>query len=229
MGAHNMTTVHYMPISGNRNTGPMPVTTTDSDSCPPTCPLRNGGGCYAESGPISLHWRKVSSGDRGGSWGDMCSHVRRIPGRQLWRHNVAGDFPHTNGVIDADMVDQLVRANGASAGFTYTHHDPVINSDVIRDCNDRGFTVNLSANNARQADDYAGMGIAPVVTVLPIDAPKVSRTPAGRKIVRCPAKGDGDITCTRCGLCAKADRDYIIGFPAHGSRKAKAHLVASPE
>ena len=138
-------------------------------------------------------------------------------------------LPHTNGVIDADMVDQLVRANGASAGFTYTHPAPVINSDVIRDCNDRGFTVNLSANNARQADAYAGMGIAPVVTVLPIDAPKVSRTPAGRKIVRCPAKGDGDITCTRCGLCAKADRDYIIGFPAHGSRKAKAHLVASPE
>jgi len=225
-GYFTMTHVHYKEVSGNSQTGGIPVTTSEKSTCPPTCPLM-GNGCYGEGGPIKMHWDKVSSGERAITWDKMCDHIRRIPARALWRHDVVGDFPHTNGVIDAGKVDKLVKANGNSAGFTYTHHDPVVNAAVIKDCNDRGFTVNLSANNARQADEYIDMKIGPVVTVLPIDAAKVSHTPNGHKIVKCPAKGDGNITCKRCGLCARSNRDYIIGFPAHGARKAKAHIVAS--
>ena len=119
-----MTHVHYKEVSGNRQTGGIPVTTSEKSTCPPTCPLM-GNGCYGEGGPIKMHWDKVSSGERAITWDKMCDHVRRIPARALWRHDVVGDFPHTNGVIDAGKVDKLVKANGNSAGFTYTHHDPV--------------------------------------------------------------------------------------------------------
>lgn len=57
-------TYHFTRASGNVKTGPIPVTTTSADSCPPTCSFK-GNGCYAESGPLALHWRAVSSGKRG--------------------------------------------------------------------------------------------------------------------------------------------------------------------
>ena len=40
---------HLTKVSSNRKTGPIPVSTTTSDSCPPTCSLK-GAGCYAEQG-----------------------------------------------------------------------------------------------------------------------------------------------------------------------------------
>jgi hypothetical protein len=58
-------TYHFTRVSGNAKCGPIPVTTTSADSCPPTCSFK-GNGCYAESGPLALHWKAVSSGKRGG-------------------------------------------------------------------------------------------------------------------------------------------------------------------
>ena len=41
--------------SSNKKTGPMPVSTTSSETCPTTCPFK-GNGCYAESGPLAFLW-----------------------------------------------------------------------------------------------------------------------------------------------------------------------------
>jgi len=218
--------VHLTMKSSNKKTGRIPVSTTEPDSCPPTCPLKNGGGCYAESGPLLLHWRKVGQ-DRNTHWGDFCGKIKSLPLNQLWRHNQAGDMPAADGMIDAEKVLQLIAANRGKRGFTYTHHDPVANADIISKANADGFTINLSGDNATHADSLAALGIAPVVTLLPEDAPKVSHTPSNRKIVRCPATNeDSEMTCERCGLCARADRGYIIGFPVHGTRKKAASSVA---
>ena len=84
---------HLTPRSSNKKTGPIPVSTTSRDSCPDTCPLKNGGGCYAGSGPLSLHWDKVGT-DRGVSLESFCDTIRALPKGQVWRHNQAGDLPH---------------------------------------------------------------------------------------------------------------------------------------
>lgn len=122
--------------------------------------------------------------------------------------------------IDHSMMRQLIRANRGKGGFTYTHHNPfdADNAAIIAESNRDGFTINLSANNLDQADQYAQLDIAPVVTLLPDDSAKVRYTPAGRKVVRCPAETSKKVTCRSCRLCQKVDRP-IIGFVPHGSGK----------
>jgi len=62
--------------------------------------------------------------------------------------------------------------------------------------------------------------------VVPIDTPEKTYTPEGRKIIVCPAQSRDDVTCKSCGLCARADRDAIIGFRAHGTREKLADSIA---
>lgn len=217
-------TVHLTPKSANKKTGPIPVSITSENSCPSVCPLK-GQGCYAESGPLRLHWQKVSDGSRGNTWGDLCASVESFPVGQVWRHNQAGDLPHVDGVIDAAMVSALVESNDGRRGFTYTHHDMSIaeNSALVEAANDAGFAINLSANSPAHADELSALGIAPVVTVISeFTDETVTYTPEGRRIVTCPATYRDDVNCSTCKLCTKTDRAAIIGFPLHGARRRTA-------
>lgn len=228
------TVYHLVNQSANIKTGPIPVSTTSADTCPPSCPFI-GRGCYAENGHLGLHWRAVTKGKRGQAWRNFLARVRAIPNGQLWRHNQAGDLPGRGARINRRQLLQLARAARHTAPFTYTHK-PVTgrsvtarrNRDAIRAANAAGFTVNLSANNPRHADTLARLNIGPVVTVLPETAPAVSYTPAGRRIVVCPAQTRERVTCATCGLCSRQDRrGLIIGFLAHGSGKAAAGAIAA--
>jgi hypothetical protein len=186
-----------------------------------------GAGCYAESGPLAIHWRAVSNGTRGGDWQALCDTVAQFPAGQIWRHNQAGDLPHINGDIDAPMLAQLAAANTGKMGFTYTHHAPTTrNLAAIESANRAGFAVNLSANDLTHADRLADVGAGPVVTILPADATENTRTPAGRTVVICPAVTGRAESCATCKLCARIDRKTIVGFPAHGTGKNKVSIIA---
>ena len=216
--------VALTPISSNRKTGPMPVSYSTREWCPDSCPLKKHG-CYAKHGHTGIHWRKVTAGERGTDWDTFVSKVRHLPKGGIWRHDVAGDLPAENGIIDAGMMRSLIRSNRGKGGFTYTHHNPVDNAGIIAESNANGFTVNLSSNNAAEADVLAAMAIAPVVTLLPTDSAKVTFTPQGRKVVRCPAETSEKVTCKTCRLCQKTDRP-IIGFTPHGSGKKVTQEIA---
>jgi hypothetical protein len=161
-------------------------------------------------------------------WQGYCASVAALPDGQLWRANQAGDLPHVGGRIYAPMLEALVAANEGKRGFTYTHHVPGLgdNAELIRAANSAGLTINLSGNNPAHADTLADLGIAPVVTVLPAGQLENTATPAGRKIVVCPAVVRDNVSCASCGLCARA-RDFIVGFPAHGASKRKADAIAA--
>ena len=221
-----MTFYHFSRVSSNRKTGPIPVSTTSSDTCPADCRLR-GHGCYAESGPIGWHWQRVDSGARGISLEMFCRYIRTIPGQMLWRHNQAGDLPGPGADIDTAALSKIVQANRGRRGFTYTHKDigQRQNRAAIRDANRRGFTVNLSADNAAHADTLADSGL-PTVVVIPLDAGKVTHTPRGRKIVQCPAENTSRVTCSNCGLCYLSERKYLIGFKAKGRKKLEVNKLA---
>ena len=222
-----MSTYHVTHRSSNGKTGPIFVTTSSYDTCPNNCPLK-GNGCYASSGPLKLHWHEVSYGSRGISFGEMLWEIAKLPDGTLWRHNQAGDLPGQDDQIDVSALSQLVKANHGARGFTYTHKpDTALNVSAIREANKQGFTINLSANSLEHADQLSAHGL-PVVTVLPSDRvnQRSCTTPAGRKVVVCPATRSNVINCSTCALCQKRDRDFIIGFPAHGSAKKKADSVA---
>ena len=130
--------------------------------------------------------------------------------------------------IDHSMMRQLIRANRGKGGFTYTHHNPfdADNAAIIAESNRDGFTINLSSNYLAEADEYAALAIAPVVTILPAGSGKVTFTPEGRKVVRCPAETSKKVTCQTCRLCQKIDRP-IIGFTPHGSGKKVTQEIAT--
>ncbi|PWB82029.1 MAG: hypothetical protein C3F08_00695 [Candidatus Methylomirabilota bacterium] len=218
--------IHLTLKSSNQKTGEIPVSTSSADTCPPSCPLRRCG-CYALSGPVFLHWRAVSEGRRGSDWGEFCSQVAALPEGQLWRHNQAGDLPGANGVIDKKLVCQLVEANRGRRGFTYTHYPMTKrNAAVVAHANEHGFTVNLSANNLTHADELADLDVGPVVTLVPEGSPSRTVTPAGRKVILCPAQDSVAISCASCGICARHHRGFVVAFKPHGTQRRQANSIA---
>lgn len=147
---------------------------------------------------------------------------------QLWRHNQAGDLPGINESINTVELNELVQANKGRRGFTYTHkYNDSSNHASIKSANDNGFTINLSANTLEHADKLAKLNIGPIVTILPSNTTSNVYTPEGRKVVVCPATNRANVTCSSCGLCQRANRSIIIGFPAHGIQKKKVDSIVS--
>lgn len=220
---------HFTAKSQNVKTGPIPTTVTSAATCPEACPLK-AKGCYAQGGPLAIHWRAVTQGKRGGSLQALCDNIAALPEGTLWRHNVAGDLPGEGDTIHRQDMVALIEANIGKRGFTYTHKPPAHadNATLIAYANNMGFTVNLSANTLAHADALAALNIGPVVVVQ--DAIEGTRadtvTPEGRKVATCPATYRDDVTCKTCGLCAVRDRKVIVGFPAHGAAKRAAATIA---
>lgn len=242
--------VGFSRVSMNVKTGPIPVSITEQSSCPDTCNWKAEKLCYPFFSPLGFQWESLTTNGYYGNqtrrsstpitWDEFCRNISKLPRHQLWRHNAAGDLPGEGNVIDTKALQQLVDANNKSHahGFTYTHK-PVIasktvspglaltNACAIYAANKSGFTVNLSADSLREADSLCDLGIAPVVVVVPSDAPRRQLTPKGRIVVVCPAEtgpnGNG-IQCDRCQLCAKNYRKAVIGFRSHGNSKKKVNF-----
>lgn len=228
-------TVLFTRVSGNKKTGPIPVSMSPKYTCPDTCPLKENG-CYASGGPINIHWNRLSNGKVGILWGAFIKAIRALPRGQLWRHNQAGDLPGQNNAIDVVQLAELVEANTGRNGFTYTHK-PVLkgqsdnatlaaNKQAIQQANAKGFTVNLSADTLSEADEMHALGIGPVVVLLPITQSANTVTPKGVKVVVCPATQREDVSCSTCKLCQRVARTCIVGFPAHGFATRKANAIA---
>ena len=220
-------TVHTTPKSKNVKTGPIPVTTTSAKTCPDTCPFKKNG-CFADGGPLALHWQKVTDGQRGDSWSTFIDKVKGFKAGQLWRHNQAGDLAGDGKRLDAAANEELAHANKSRRRFTYTHYNVLTdkyNARVVQRLNELGFTVNLSGNSLAHADALYSLNIGPVTVVLPETQTTNTTTPKGRKVVVCPATIKDNVSCATCQLCAR-QRDTIIGFPAHGVSKRKANEIA---
>lgn len=213
----------FVPVSSNQKTGPIPVTYSARETCPPTCPHYRGS-CYAEGYYTSLAWNRVNR--NGIAWAELCEKVAALPEGQLWRHNVAGDLPGAGETVDPVALGELVAANTGRKGFTYSHKKSPQAVEWIRAANQWGFTVNLSADDAGEADTLAELQAGPVVAIVPIDCPEQTMTPKGRKIIVCPAQSRDNVTCSTCGLCARPERDFVIGFRAHGTRAKLADKTA---
>jgi len=206
---------HLTLKSANSKTGPIPVSTSGDETCADDCEMKEE--CYAATGPLALHWAKVSRGERGTNWLTFVAAIAALPTGQLFRHNQAGDLPRKDGAIDPVKLGQLVRANLGKRGFTYSHHRDAESINWIRHANAWGFTVNLSANNLSDADMLADHAAGPVVVVLPSTQTRNTVTPKGRPVIVCPATQREDVSCATCQLCQR-QRTAIVGFPAHGTR-----------
>jgi len=234
---------HMTPVSANAKTGPIPVTTTSKNSCPSNCRFK-GNGCYAESGPLNVHWKRLSDGKSPNalSLEQLTGAIKALRHKQLWRHNQAGDLPPselTPGAIHWDKLLKIVKANRGKKGFTYTHYrwkaenaeDYAArdNLEIIQRANAEGFTINVSCETPTQADEALALGL-PAVIAVPEDTPNTWHTPAGNLVKTCPAVLYDSVTCASCGLCQKQTLTgpggqqrprHIVAFPAHGAAHKK--------
>tara|TARA_R100001530_G_scaffold98536_1_gene68445 strand:+ start:124 stop:825 length:702 start_codon:yes stop_codon:yes gene_type:complete len=225
--------IHLTPKSANKKVGPIPVSTTSASTCPGDCPFNNNneGGCYAEAGPLKLHWLKVTRGERGINYNEFLEQIEALPAGQIWRHNQAGDLPGDGKQLDGDACEQLAKANNNKRGFTYTHYNPGINGNgiIIKAMNKAGFVVNLSGNNPDHAIKLANKKVGPVVSVATSDTSGTFKKD-GKQFVQCPATRDNiKIDCATCKLCAISDRKSIVYFPAHGTSKKKVNNQINKE
>lgn len=215
--------IHFQLSTANEKLGPMPVTTSSRDTCPRSCPFYNNG-CYANAGRLRIHWKHVDEGKYTIAWRDFLAEIRKFPSNYLWRHNQAGDLAGNDSKINFRMLKELVGANKGRKGYTYTHKPLTAdNKRAIKYANENGFTINLSGNNMKHADELKALNIGPVVAVMPRDFKGQCKTPAGNTVIQCMAMKDESMQCYRCGLCQRADRKAIIGFNAHGYAREKVN------
>ncbi len=220
---------HLTVTSKNAKTGPIAVTTSSKDTCPDICPLKKKG-CYADNGPLQLHWELITQQKRGVSFDDFLILLLKLKRFSELRYGQAGDLPKIKDdtdTIDSEKLSRLtaVIKQRKLKAYAYTHFpvmDHLANQNAIKHANDNGFTINLSANNISEVDALLDLNIAPVAVIMNQSAPKVSYTEQGNKIVICPAQTNKKTTCMDCMLCQKHDRDFSIGFYPHGTSVKKA-------
>lgn len=196
---------------GNSKTA-IPTTRSARSTCPSSCPLM-GKGCYAENFPMVMAWDKLTTG--GISYADLLDEISRLKRGMLWRHNDAGDLLGSGDTIDLTALVALVDANRGRRGFTYTHWDWWKNRKELKWANLQGFTINVSVSSRSDAKAAYIEGL-PVALVA--DQVGAVEDYDGIRYVVCPAQTKG-WTCKDCGLCAAADREYVVVFRPHGTKK----------
>jgi len=161
-------------VSTNRKTGPIPVSTSSQETCPSSCPLL-GKGCYAENGPLRIHWQEISSGTKGMDFDSFVKSVSKIMRNQLWRYGQAGDLPGVGDEIDEEKLTRLAVANRNRPVIAFTHKPPTEkNLQALRKAKDLGFPVNLSADNLDEAVELKQTGL-PVAVVIHSDYARKSK------------------------------------------------------
>lgn len=220
-------------VSGNSKIGSIATSISDPKTCPDSCSLKSSG-CYANSGHVRFWWDRLKrSRKKKYQWKEFIKQIKTLWKDSAFRYNQAGDLPGSGDNIDKPKMMELIDACKRLRAWTYTHK-PVLgsskqvqkNRELIKIANQRSFVVNLSADNLAMADRLSDLAVAPVVSIVPIDHPKHSFSPAGRKVLVCPEQTIG-LTCDRCMLCAKVDRKFIVAFRAHGVSKNKVSLRAT--
>jgi len=211
---------HLTRKSDNRKTGPIPVWSTGRTTCPNSCPLRDN--CYGDGWPLNQHFEHVTNGSTGINLPLLLKGLVSLDADRCRGLDV-GDLPGDRINLDRSacvaIAKSLVHVNHA---WCFSHY-PLNrhNVAVLRELIGHGLIVNASCHNLPSADAIADLDLPIACTVPRGGLPRGTRTPAGRRCVQCPASLSEYITCATCGgnhgpLCARADRDYVIMFPAHG-------------
>lgn len=141
--------------------------------------------------------------------------------------------------IDVEYLTALLKAKPRRGySFTYSHFNPMSWAHYLEP--DKT-VINYSAPTPEKAAYWHSYGVPSVTVVDPgywISAPAHEyelgvaglhkyRRIGGTRIVRCPEEYGAVGGCADCGgkdgpLCARLNRDFVVGFSAHGTGKKKA-------
>jgi hypothetical protein len=228
-------------VSRNGKVGPIPTVATSSNTCPPSCAMqyaqdgKKEGACYGKHGPIAIHWKKLNAGLAGVDFSGLLDFIESLPTRQLWRYNTVGDLvpsAKNREQLEPTVLRAICDSNSRRnlRGFGFTHYDlfDVKNRLPILGAYVSGLVINASCNTMGDAialktkhPELSAVAIAPETYSTKV------QTIAGVRFVQCPATWSDSVQCLDCGLCAKPNRAEVIVFPAHGSGRKTANLIAT--
>lgn len=162
-----------------------------------------------KTGPIAVTYR-TSPNNNYGTCPTSCPLLPILQNEETTAHEIDQDY--------LSALRQAVPKRGQA--WTYSHF-PYQQLPIT----DTGTIINISTDTLAEALTAKAHGY-PTVFAAPANwknaAPKY---PMGgpTRFVQCPAVSNDRINCRNCGngrpLCARPERDYVVVFPGHGSRK----------
>ena len=172
-------------------------------------PVNNGNGpaaCYAWSGHILTgHGHLVESFEKGRNRSLSLAVVLKHRRARFAKLGAIGD----PGALSRRVVESIdVAVREAGLGLISYAYDAHQRSQHLKGL------VNASTVSLQQADEAVDAGWA-TTTVLPPRTFQPVRTPAGRRVLPCPALlPERSAVCNTCGRCdPRSGHDFIVGFP----------------
>lgn len=196
-----------------------------AQTCPSTCPHRDNG-CYAQSGNVAFHNRRLERANEHRSSYD----VIRAEAREITKAGptAAGKALrlHVSGDVRSNAAAKLL-AKAAKKWdgrvYTYTHSWRQIERSSWG-----SISVLASCETPAQVREARARGYAAALVVTEHTSAKASVLNDGTRTIPCPQQ-TRDITCEQCKLCMRDTtlraQDSAITFAAHGSGKKKVSLT----
>lgn len=229
-------------ISNTRNSkvvGSKPVDATYCSinaSCPNTCELKGGNGCYAELSfvgiqsirlnkeAVKLSALQVARAEAKAI--DNSYDGGNVPHERSMRLHVAGDSRTITGTRIINAAIGRWKKRGGGVCWSYTHAWRSVSRNEWSNV-----SILASVKSIVEVTEARKQGYAPAIIVSEFSGDKAFQISGSDiKWIPCPAQ-TREIGCTDCKLCFNADRLYQnnfgIAFAAHGPKKThiKKHLT----
>lgn len=216
---NNRTTRRVLEVSDSRKLGHVSITRTSQITCPLTCPLLGGGGCYSETGPTNVHTERISR--HGPDTIIAAAHleaadIRGLSGKRPLRIHDVRDCPSDESarIVSAAADEYMAKHN--QPVWTYTHAD-----DVPRDAWGK-VSVLRSVHSMDEARKALTDGYAPALLVRRFKKATAYKLADDLIGIPCPYDTGRAKNCLACGLCWRDkflhSKRKVILFEPHGAR-----------
>jgi hypothetical protein len=229
-----MNGVTYVVDSGNTKImGSKKVDATYASikqSCPSSCSLKDGNGCYAEASFVGIQVRRLDKEAEGISALQMARNEanaidnayagKAVPNKRDMRLHVSGDSRTLAGTKLINNAVGRWKKRGGGDCWSYTHAWKQVPRSAWSNV-----SILASVSNISEALEARKQGYAPAIVVSEHPSEKTFHLEGSDvKWIPCPAQTRG-VGCSDCRLCFNADRLYNAGFgiafAAHGVKKGQ--------
>lgn len=212
----------------NSKIGRVAATYVSQESCPKSCPFM-GSGCYAETGMMGIHTKRLNKQSAAGKLSKLqlarneARAVDSLSGELPLRLHVVGDCTTNQTARVVAGAARRYRQRFQSRVWAYTHAWRQVARASWGD-------VSVLASCETMADVRVAMGGGYAAAIVVSEHAGAGDGKAtlrdGLRVVPCPQQTGRAADCMSCGLCLDADRlraaGIVIEFATHGSQGKRA-------
>ncbi len=203
--------------SENNKTGKISATYRGKTTCPATCYAFKV--CYAKTGVTNIAFMRAGLEK---SISDVCQFtewIASLPIGQKIRHHVSGDFVKDNNKLDREYIKGFIKAMAKRSdlqSWGYTHAWKSFKTNIFKKL--KSVTISASCDSISEIKTARDKGFDTVV-IMPVNAK--SGVYNNERVIICPNQSNSKITCEKCMLCFKKNRNFTVGFHVHGPSKGR--------